>query len=585
MERRNIRSAAGIRYPLSLHVDFDPSTTTACFRSARSWPGRTLLLLYINDILHNVQSTMRLFADDGVIYHEIKHCVDQQILQNDLQQLSSCGKPPDIPNASEPGITHAHLGDQYTYECLQGYSPSLDGTLTIVCERDENNNYSWTSVTGRCDRDKCATPPPINLAVSPPNVEYHVGDTYMYQCAPLFGPSSEGSLVISCVTDHDTGAAIWTDVTGSCVQPCTAPCNNEGTCEEGSCICPDGFGGPTCEEEYTSVTCESDSMTVVLNKDLFDGIALADVNFHDHSCESEPDVDDDHVTLSTGYDKCGTTKEEDDTTITFSNTITYYLPEAIPNSEITREYQKQLEVSCCLDKTSQVDQSFTPKLGKIKFSDKGSGHFHLDITRFTNDYFYEPAHDNDEVSQDNPLYFQVQLDSVDEVGMFIERCWATAGAGHDSNPRHDLFTERCTFDDDTVQVSFPGNGHLENFWFNSFAFVGDHDMVYIHCEVMVCETKEAGLKRKCPGDSSDRKRRSSSFLSTQTISSAPIRVRRSTNDMATNDLSAYNSFGVFIIGMVATMVAITILMGVVKLVGRPTGNSFKRVPTASMEGI
>ena len=50
--------------------------------------GPALFLLYINDITANIQSKMRLFADDSVIYREIHTGNDYSILQQDLQTLS-----------------------------------------------------------------------------------------------------------------------------------------------------------------------------------------------------------------------------------------------------------------------------------------------------------------------------------------------------------------------------------------------------------------------------------------------------------------------------------------------------------------
>ncbi|XP_041466794.1 uromodulin-like 1 isoform X2 [Lytechinus variegatus] len=369
-------------------------------------------------------------------------------------------------------------------------------------------------------------------------------------------------------------------------EPCSDPCMNGGTCVEGTCICREGFGGTACEEKLTSVTCDSDSMTVIISNDLFVGIGPEDVYFRDSSCPATSSTLT-HMTLSTNYDECRTTRTENATTITFSNVIAYKL-EPIPGTDITRENQRQIEISCSLDKTSQVGQSFKPMVGEIKFSDKGSGHFQLYMTRFKNESFDEPEDAHAEVWLNQALYFEVKLESVEEVGMFIERCWATAGQEHDSTPSYDLFTDRCPSNiDGTVQVFFPNDTDREGFKFDAFTFVGRLDMViqvYVHCQVRVCMDDEAHVYRECSSTSDlGRKRRSSSFISTQTISSAPIRVRRSTNGMATNDLSAYNSFGMFLIGMVATVVAVATLMGVVKLIGRSTGISYKRVPTASME--
>ena len=50
--------------------------------------GPALFLLYINDIQDHIQSTMRLFADDSIVYREIVRPEDHDILQQDLQALA-----------------------------------------------------------------------------------------------------------------------------------------------------------------------------------------------------------------------------------------------------------------------------------------------------------------------------------------------------------------------------------------------------------------------------------------------------------------------------------------------------------------
>ena len=49
--------------------------------------GPTLFLLYINDISEGIQSQIKLFADDCLVYRNVQTSVDQQILQQDLNTL------------------------------------------------------------------------------------------------------------------------------------------------------------------------------------------------------------------------------------------------------------------------------------------------------------------------------------------------------------------------------------------------------------------------------------------------------------------------------------------------------------------
>ncbi|MCY3928347.1 MAG: reverse transcriptase family protein [Acidobacteria bacterium] len=51
--------------------------------------GPTLFLIYINDIITDIHSKIRLFADDCLVYHSINSYNDHQILQRDLNTLTA----------------------------------------------------------------------------------------------------------------------------------------------------------------------------------------------------------------------------------------------------------------------------------------------------------------------------------------------------------------------------------------------------------------------------------------------------------------------------------------------------------------
>ena len=50
--------------------------------------GPLLFLIYINDLPNNIHSTVRLFAEDCVLYWEINNQLDSQELQKDLDELT-----------------------------------------------------------------------------------------------------------------------------------------------------------------------------------------------------------------------------------------------------------------------------------------------------------------------------------------------------------------------------------------------------------------------------------------------------------------------------------------------------------------
>ena len=55
--------------------------------------GPRLFLLYINDLPENIQSQVRLFADDTAVYLTVAHPNNISTLQNDLDTLQQWEQP------------------------------------------------------------------------------------------------------------------------------------------------------------------------------------------------------------------------------------------------------------------------------------------------------------------------------------------------------------------------------------------------------------------------------------------------------------------------------------------------------------
>ena len=81
--------------------------------------GPILFLMYINDIADGVQSQLRLFADDCIIYRTINSPEDHKILQQDLNQLSMWAKTWQMEfNVSKCNIlrvSHLHTTSNFAY--------------------------------------------------------------------------------------------------------------------------------------------------------------------------------------------------------------------------------------------------------------------------------------------------------------------------------------------------------------------------------------------------------------------------------------------------------------------------------------
>ena len=70
-------------------TDWEHSTWTEVISGVHQGTilGPLPFLTYINDLPNNIHSSIRLFADDCVLYREIKNEIDSQELQRDLNSL------------------------------------------------------------------------------------------------------------------------------------------------------------------------------------------------------------------------------------------------------------------------------------------------------------------------------------------------------------------------------------------------------------------------------------------------------------------------------------------------------------------
>ena len=116
--------------------------------------GPLLFLLYINDLPQNIQSQVRLFADDTAVYLTVTSSEDANTLQADLDTLQEWERTWDMDfNPSKCQVLHITrsrqpLQSQYT---LHGqFLESVDSAkyLGVNITQDLNWNHHINEITG-----------------------------------------------------------------------------------------------------------------------------------------------------------------------------------------------------------------------------------------------------------------------------------------------------------------------------------------------------------------------------------------------------------------------------------------------------
>ena len=120
--------------------------------------GPLLFLLYINDLPQNIQSQVRLFADDTAVYLTVTSSEDANTLQADLDTLQEWERTWDMEfNPSKCQVLHITrsrqpLQSQYT---LHGqFLESVDSAkyLGVNITQDLNWNHHINEITGKANR-------------------------------------------------------------------------------------------------------------------------------------------------------------------------------------------------------------------------------------------------------------------------------------------------------------------------------------------------------------------------------------------------------------------------------------------------
>ena len=110
--------------------------------------GPLLFLLFINDLAEHTSSTVRLFADDCVMYKSVKTIQDCKVLQNDLDQLHQWEKRWQLRfNARKCNImraTHAKK-KQLLYEYKLGREALLPTNSTAYLGVELSSDLKWNT--------------------------------------------------------------------------------------------------------------------------------------------------------------------------------------------------------------------------------------------------------------------------------------------------------------------------------------------------------------------------------------------------------------------------------------------------------
>ncbi|NXV48892.1 CUZD1 protein, partial [Uria aalge] len=271
-------------------------------------------------------------------------------------------------------------------------------------------------------------------------------------------------------------------------------------------------------EPDTLLTCSSDSMKIVLSKSYLASLGYneTDLQLSDPSCSP---VITNAVIFSFPLASCGTTKKDDGQSITYTNIISLS-----PTSNIiTRRKSIQIIAKCKMENNSTLEVIYITKNNIIQKT-TAMGRYNVSMSFYDSDSFSKPIHQSPYyVDLNQTLFAQVSLHSTDpNLLVFVDTCIASPQPDFGSLT-YDLIRSGCD-KDDTV-VTYPPLEHYGRFKFNAFRFLQSSPSVYLQCDILICDSKNAN-SRCTKGCISRQKRAISSYMwKTKTVV-GPIRLKR-----------------------------------------------------------
>ena len=298
---------------------------------------------------------------------------------------------------------------------------------------------------------------------------------------------------------------------------CTDPSSVEGTCDECSvdeecqsikgrwhCQCKQNFSISDISQVERILDCRAGDIKISLSKCQLRSMGFEKVFMYlnDSSCsgfEERGDRDWMSVATPARHGPCGTVMTRNKTHATYSNTL--YLADEI----IIRDRNIKINFACSypLDMKVSLQTSLQPMVSTLNISVGGTGMFTVRMALFQSPTYMEPYQGPSlTLSTEDFLYVGTMLDGGDlsRFALLMTNCYATPSGNATDPLKYFIIQDSCPrAEDSTIRVMENGESPQGRFSIQMFRFAGNHDLVYLHCEVYLCDTVNKRCKPTCSG--------------------------------------------------------------------------------------
>ncbi|CAH1227505.1 CUZD1 [Branchiostoma lanceolatum] len=244
-----------------------------------------------------------------------------------------------------------------------------------------------------------------------------------------------------------------------------------------------------------STTCTNDYMELSIPEDELTDIDKNNLHWEpDQNCGATTNGT--HYLFRTDLYGCGTQVTFEPTSVIFLNTITIW---GIHMSDdvITRKGDIMIICKCEYQRKQWVHATFLPIPGGLNFTEEGFGQLEILFTMFPTRQYQTP-YQADQFPIHRKLgeqvYLQLEVQGHGKnLAVLALNCKATMSPEPNDTLKYQLINDGCA-SDQTVDIYSIDNPAKERFGFEAFRFIQEVKTVYVHCEVMVCDTADPGSR-------------------------------------------------------------------------------------------
>ncbi|XP_004705798.1 pancreatic secretory granule membrane major glycoprotein GP2 [Echinops telfairi] len=190
---------------------------------------------------------------------------------------------------------------------------------------------------------------------------------------------------------------------------------------------------------------------------------------------------------------CGNILERNETHAIYKNML------SLANDFIIRDTILNINFQCAypLDMKVSLQTALQPIVSSLNISVGGKGEFTIRMALFQDENYTSP-YEGDRVvlSVESMLYVGAILDGGDtsRFRLLMRNCYATPTDDKADPVKHFIIRNSCpNLQDPTIYVEENGVSSESRFSIQMFMFARNHDLVFLHCEVHLCDF----LKEQC----------------------------------------------------------------------------------------